>query len=462
MNADLTSKTATELARLIRTRAVSPVNLAEAYLHRINELNPTLNAVVTLAPDVIAKAREAEAAVFLRGDNLGPLHGVPITIKDTIETAGLRTTSGSRLREHYIPTTDATAVMRLKAAGAIILGKTNTSELAIPYETDNPVFGPTQNPFDLKFTPGGSSGGEAAAIAAKLSPAGLGSDLSGSIRVPAHFCGITGLKPTSARIPMDGHFPPASGTFADGACLGPMARRVEDLTLLFNVLAETQSAFPESQLKNLRVAWYSHDGVSPVTKETALAVNAAGDALRTAGLETVESRPPGIDLAANLWVDLYMGKAAAQARQLYAGRIEQAGPLVRKVIDSTIEYAPEIERRAILERYRLRSELLSWMEKTPLILAPTGATPAFVHGSKQVHVESETIGVFRAFSYARAYNVLDFPAVTVPAGRSPDGMPIGVQIIGRPFAEDMVLAAASVVDEAGLTLLATQKGGNPI
>ena len=185
----LTNRSVVELAFLIKTKQLSPVEVVLDYLQRIDRLNATVNAIVTLAPDALDQAKTAEAAV-LRGDVIGPLHGVPLTVKDTIATAGIRTTSGSRTRENYLPARDAEAVARLKAAGAIILGKTNTSEMAIPYETDNPVFGRTNNPYDLRLTPGGSSGGEAAAIAACLSPAGLGSDLSGSIRVPAHFCVI--------------------------------------------------------------------------------------------------------------------------------------------------------------------------------------------------------------------------------------------------------------------------------
>src|SRR5438876_1056287 len=225
---DIIAHSATRLAELIRTRAVSPVEAVEAHLRSMERLNPALNAIVTLAPDLLECARKAEE-ILMQGNDVGPLHGVPVTIKDTIDTAGIRTTSGSRIRETFVPRKDATVVARLKAAGAIILGKTNTPELAIPYETDNPVFGRTNNPYDVERTAGGSSGGEAAAIAACLSPAGIGSDLSGSIRVPAHFCGIVGMKPTSGRVPADGHTPPVTGPFTLGACIGPMARTVADI-----------------------------------------------------------------------------------------------------------------------------------------------------------------------------------------------------------------------------------------
>ena len=243
---DLIAESLTKLAELIRTRKASPVEIAQAYLQRIDRLNPALNAVVTLAPDLLDKAKEAEAAVT-SGKNLGALHGVPITIKDTIETAGLRTTSGSATRAGSIPERDAPAVARLKAAGAIILGKTNVAEMAMDYTGDNPVFGRTNNPHDLSRTPGGSSGGEAAAIATCMSPAGLGSDLAGSIRIPSHFCGIAGFKPSTGRVPGAGQCPPSIGPYTLGAAIGPMARRVEDLQTLFDVL-DNQRTFIISRL----------------------------------------------------------------------------------------------------------------------------------------------------------------------------------------------------------------------
>src|ERR1700730_17113290 len=233
---EIVSLSANKLAALIRERAISPVEVAAAYLSCIENLNPSLYAIVTLAPNVLEQAQEAEAAL-VRGDKVGPLHGVPLTIKDTIETAGLRTTSGSAVRAAHVPQSDAPAVARLKAAGAIILGKTNTAEMAMDYTADNPVFGRTNNPHDLSRTPGGSSGGQAAAIASGMSPRGLGSDLAGSIRIPAHFCGIAGRKPETARVPGAGQFPESIGPYSLGSAIGPMAHCVEDLQLLFDVLA---------------------------------------------------------------------------------------------------------------------------------------------------------------------------------------------------------------------------------
>jgi Asp-tRNA(Asn)/Glu-tRNA(Gln) amidotransferase A subunit family amidase len=462
---ELTTKSATELVALFRSRAVSPVEVVEAHLRQIEQVNPSLNAIVTLAEDAVERARVCEMA-SMTGNDVGPLHGLPVTVKDTIDTAGLLTTSGSRIRAQHIPEQDAASVARLKAAGAIILGKTNVPEMAVPYETDNPVFGRTNNPQNPLTTAGGSSGGEAAAIAACLSPAGLGSDLSGSIRVPAHFCGIAGLKPTTGRVAMDGHTPAASGVVALGASIGPMARRVEDLALLFQVLADpTQFEAAQSerdilnptQLRGLRVAWYAGDGVTPVSDETRAALHSAAQALADAGLQTIDTMPPGISKASQLWIELFSRAANSEIASLYKGREAEAGPqvarLLRQFEDAPSELKEKIEAAerlaaAVLERERLREELLQWMKTTGLILAPVGATTAFGHGAERVEVAGKSISVFRAFSYSQTFNVLGLPSVAVPAGRTANGLPIGVQVIGRPFEERTVLTAAGIIESA--------------
>ena len=442
---------------------MSPVEIVEAHLRRIEQINPALNAIITIAEDAIDRARQAEADLTA-GKNAGPLSGLPVTIKDTIDTAGLRTTSGSRIRANRIPHQDAAVVARLKSAGAIILGKTNTPEMAIPYETNNPVFGRTNNPHNLRMSPGGSSGGEAAAIAACLSPAGIGSDLSGSIRVPAHFCGIAGLKPTTGRVSMDGHTPAATGPLSLGACIGPMARRVEDLAMLFKLLADpTQFEMSQDeslqigrdQLRGLRVAWYTDDGVAPVSDEIRGGVEAAARALAAAGLQVNEVTPPGISRGTHLWVELFSQAAAKEIASLYRGKEDEAGSTVVHLLREFDEQPSDFEDKiktaerladALLERERLREELLRWMKMTPLILAPVGATVAFEHGAERLEVKGETISVFRAFSYAQTFNVFDLPSVTVPTGQSSEGLPIGVQIIGQPFNEQIVLAAASLIE----------------
>jgi Asp-tRNA(Asn)/Glu-tRNA(Gln) amidotransferase A subunit family amidase len=446
----LVTESLTKLVELIRSRSVSPIEVAEAYLEQISRLNPDLNAIVTLAPDLMNRARSAEAAV-LRGDNLGALHGVPFTVKDTIETAGLRTTSGSPIRANFVPERDAPAVALLKSAGAIILGKTNAAEMAMDYTADNPIFGRTNNPWNPSLTPGGSSGGEASAIASCMSPGGLGSDLAGSIRIPAHFCGIAGLKPATGRVPGDGQFPPSTGPYSLGAVIGPLARSVADLRQLFRVLANEESEGPQS-LKGLRAAWYTYDGITLVTDETARVVATAATALSDAGLITQERRPPHVERAHDLWLQLFSRASVVQLRQVYSGREDEGGSFVswrlRTADDSAL---PTLDQfiAAWMERDRLRTELLDWMETTPIIVCPVGATPAYKHDTLKVTVKEESsMGTFRAFSYAQAFNVFDLPVVSVPAGLSSDGLPIGVQIIGRPFAEEMIMTAAEIVEES--------------
>jgi Asp-tRNA(Asn)/Glu-tRNA(Gln) amidotransferase A subunit family amidase len=459
---ELTNKSACALAAMIRSREVSPVEVVEAHLRRIEALNPRLNAIVTLAPDAIERAREAEA-MLMRGDLKGALHGVPLTIKDTIDTLGLRTTCGSALYAGRVPAVDATAVARLRAAGAIVLGKTNTAEMALTYEASNPLFGRTSNPHDLRLTAGGSSGGEAAAISACLTPAGLGSDLMGSIRVPAHFCGIFGLKPTAARVSTSGHTPPATGALSLGAVVGPLARHVEDLSLLLHAMTgmnSTEYAYaPPAQrderaidkLRGSRVAWYVFDGVSPVNEEMTTAVQRAARALDEAGLIAVEQRPPGIERGPQLWSALFSRAAFNYLRRAYDGKENLAGPDARFLLSAAVGAdAPTLDDylAAWNERDYLLGELMSWMDRTPLIIAPVGACEAFEHGARKVRVGEQPVSIFRAFGYSQTYNVYGLPVVSVPAGRTRAGLPVGVQIIGKPFAEETVLAAASIVEAA--------------
>jgi amidase len=447
---DLITKPLGMMARLIRDREVSPVEIAEAHLERIAEINPKLNAIVTLAPDVLERARQAETAL-MRGDNVGALHGVPITIKDTIETAGLRSTSGSVVRQDYVPEIDAPSVARLKTAGAIVLGKTNAAEMAMDYTADNPVFGRTNHPLNPELTPGGSSGGEAVAIATYMSPGGLGSDLAGSVRIPAHFCGICGLKPTTGRVLGELQFPPSIGPYSLGAVIGPMARTAGDLRILLEALSPDPFGKRSQDIRALRVAWYTDDGVAPVTEETARAVSAAAQALSDAGLVVQEQRPPHVERGNELWLKMFSRASVVQLRKVYKGREREGGSFVSWRLGTADQTPPPTVDEYIaswMERDRLREELLQWMETTPIIIAPVGSTPAYPHETLKVTVGGATFGTFRAFSYAQTFNVFDLPVVTVPAGKSNDGLPIGVQIAGPPFAEEMVLRAAEIIEDA--------------
>jgi amidase len=447
---ELVEQSLSTIAQMIRRREVSAVEVAEAHLDRIERMNAGLNAIVTVAPDVIERARAAEAAL-LRGDEVRALHGVPVTVKDTIDTAGLRTTSGSRIRMDYVPAVDAPAVARLKAAGALVLGKTNASEMAMDYTADNPVFNRTNHPFDPRLTPGGSSGGEAVAIATHMSPGGIGSDLAGSVRIPAHFCGICGLKPTTGRIPGEMQFPPSIGPYSLGAVIGPMARSAGDLRLLFGALSTDPFERKSFDLRGSRVAWYTDDGVAPVTEETANAVARAARALSDAGLIVEERRPPHVERGNEMWLKVFSRASVVQLRSVYKGRESEGGGFVRwrlGTADNTPTPTLDEYIAGWMERDRLREELLQWMETTPIILAPVGATPAYPHDTLKITVRGSTCGTFRAFSYAQTFSVFDLPVVTVPAGKSNEGLPIGVQIAGTPFAEEMVLAAAEIIEKA--------------
>jgi Asp-tRNA(Asn)/Glu-tRNA(Gln) amidotransferase A subunit family amidase len=453
---DPTEQSLTTLVQLIRTGSISPVDVIEAHLRRIDTLNPKLKAIVTLAPDAVEKAKEAEAALT-RADAIGSLHGVPLTIKDTIETAGLRTTSGSAMRAEFVPQRDAQSVARLKAAGAIILGKTNTAEMAMDYNTDNPVFDRAVNPYNPLFTTGGSSGGEAVAITSCMSPGGLGSDLAGSIRIPSHFCGVAGLKPTVGRVPGDGQFPPSTGPYSLGASIGPMARCVNDLKLLFEVLARASSTAEFSidnrreSMRGCRVCFYVDDGVSPITLETRQAVESAAGALSEAGLVVEQNRPPGVERGYDLWLKLFSRASVVQLRNVYAGNEEKGGDFVRwrlATADETPPVSLDDYIKTWLERDRLRTGLIDWMADTPLIIAPVGATPAYEHGRHKITIGDQELSTFRAFSYSQTFNVFDLPVVVVPAGLTSGGLPIGVQIIGRPFAEHRVLSAAAIIEES--------------
>lgn len=442
----LNNESLTKLSELIRTKSVSVVEVVKAHLDQIRILNPKLNAIVTISPDVLDRAREVDD--LIRRGEIGPLLGVPITIKDTIETKGLLTTSGSRLRAAIVPSADAPAVARLKAAGAIVLGKTNTAEMAMEYTADNLVFGRTNHPLDETLTPGGSSGGEAVAIATHMSPGGLGSDLAGSVRIPSHFCGIVGLKPTTGKVPGEGQFPPSTGPYSLGAVIGPMARSVADVRCLYRALTNETGA-EVHPLKGIRVGWYTNDHIAPVTDETVQAVANATAALKDAGLEVEECVPPHIDRANDLWLRIFGRASVVQLRKVYEGKESEAGSFVKWRLGSAGE-SPKLDDYVSdwMERDKYRAELIAWMERIPILICPVGAVPAYSHQAEKVTVKGKTMGLFKAFSYAQAFNLFDLPVVTVPAGKSEGGLPIGVQIVGRPFEEDLVMRVAEVVERS--------------
>lgn len=457
---NITSLSIGEMAAATRSGKVSPVELTEAHLERIERLNPKLNVFAHIdAEGAWRQARIAEAAVRA-GERLGPLHGVPLTIKSSIDVNGWPCSCGSRLRENYVATSDAPLVSRLRKAGAILIGNTNAPEFLMAYETDNLMTGRTNNPWDLERTPGGSSGGEAAAIAARCSAGGVGSDGGGSIRVPAHYSGICGLKPTPGRIPATGHFPESAGPFAYLGVVGPMARTVGDVKLLFEVMAGPDCGDPMAApvpltrpatrvVRNLQVGFFEEDGRTPVTPETRAAVKTAAAALQARGHAVEYFLPDDLEAVRQVWWNLFGRAGQIALRPLYAGREDELSPILKQFIGFVGSEPPlgiDEFMRTLLDRDAIRIRVLRQMEKYPIMICPVCAVPAFRHGEREWVIEGRIVGYLDAMSYCQWFNALGFPAAVVPVGRSSEGLPIGVQVVGQPFADDLVLAIAQEIE----------------
>ena len=447
---------ASELARAIRRKEVSSSEVVEAHLARIAEVNPKVNAVVQLTDEAArTRAREADEALA-RGEDWGPLHGVPVTIKDAFEMAGVTSAGGTKGRAAFVPEEDATGVARLKAAGAVVLGKTNTPEISLAFESDNLVYGRTNNPYDASRTPGGSSGGEAAAIASGMSPLGLGSDAGGSIRLPAHFCGIAGIKPTSGRTARTGHFPPMGGMLDSIWQIGPLARRVEDLWLALPLLCgndwrdPTVVAAPlpdpsEVNVRGLRVAFHTDNGIIAPTEEITRALNDAAQVLRDAGAEVVEARPPIPANAYEMLLGLYGADNGAGLRMLlmFSGTEETHALMTRLLeIVSTVSMTTAELEGLLFQLDMWRSQMLSFMRDYDLILCPPCAREAMPHGST-FDEDNQLI-----FTYTMIYNMTGWPGVVVRAGETSGGLPLGAQLVARPWREDVALACALEVERA--------------
>ncbi|HEX6820987.1 MAG TPA: amidase [Candidatus Sulfotelmatobacter sp.] len=458
---DLTFLPASAMAAQIRAKKLSPVELAEAHLAKIERLNPKLNAFVQVNPErVRGEARAAESAIT-EGRDLGPLHGVPISIKSSIDVAGMRIASGTRLRAGTIARNDAPLVQRLRRAGAIILGVTNTPELLMAWETDNLLYGRTNSPWDLERTPGGSSGGEAAAIAAGMSAAGVGSDGGGSIRVPAHFSGICGLKPTPGRIASTGHFPASGGPFALLGVVGPLARNVDDLRVLFEVMQGPDDGDPcaapvpltrpaDHEVRRRKIGYFEDDGRTPAAPEIRRAVRSAADALARAGFQVEPFRPEGLEEARVLWKRFFVKVGGMVIEPMFRGREQECSPTLRQFLQWS-KAEPQLDGELLLEswfrRDSLRIELLTQMREYPILLCPPAAVAAFRHGERSWTIDGHGVHYLDAWSYAEWFNLLGNPAAVVPVSHCDQGLPVGVQIIGRPWEEEFVLAIAAEVEK---------------
>jgi len=451
--------TLTEITHEIRSKNVSPTEIVELHLKRIVALQPKLNAFVHLdAEGAREQALAAETSVT-RGEPLGPLHGVPLTIKSCIDVAGWPCPAGSLLRKDYVAKQDAPLVVRLKAAGAILLGNTNTPEFLMAYETDNLLIGKTSNPWNLAHSAGGSSGGEAAAIAAGCSAGGVGSDGGGSIRVPAHFCGICGLKPTPGRVPATGHFPPSAGAFSWIGVVGPMARTIADVRSLFEVMAGPDAgdalsapvplrAYRERDLRGMRIGILESDALGVATAETRAAVERAAKSLAEQGFTVEPFRLNGLDRALELWWFFFGPVIGNLLRHSVARHEDQISPMLRDYLAYATSGDPVTLNqftKACAERDLLRAEILRQMENTPILLSPVSTSAAFRHGEGNY---APGAGYRDTMRFSQWLNLTGFPGASVPVAQSDEALPIGVQVIGRPFEDELVLAVAECVERA--------------
>jgi len=456
---DIVLQPAVQHLKLLRAGDISILELAEAHIAQIERLNPQLNAFADFdAERVRNQARRLGASK----DRSGPLHGLPVTVKSSIATAGYKCEIGSLLNKGNVPREDAVVVNRLRAAGALILGTTNCPEFLMAYETDNLLHGRTSNPWDLERTPGGSSGGESAAISAGMSALGLGSDSGGSVRVPAHFTGICSLKPTPGRIPGAGHLPPCVGPFAVLGAIGPMARTIQDVTLAFRTLCGQDPHDPISpsielrttKLEDLRaqtVGFFEDDGLVPVTPETGAAVNSAAQALREAGFHVEPFRPRTLEQLRKLWSKFFVQCGAMFYGPTIAGKRNQLSPIFAEFLQIA-ESLPPLTATELLNAWAeldlLRAKTLEEISAYPVLLCPVASIPAFRHGERNWTIEGRPLEYLDAVRHTQWFNTLAAPAAVVPVGRSPEGLPVGVQIVARPFEDEVALAIAAIVDAA--------------
>lgn len=421
----------------------SAAELVDAHIEEIDRSNPRINAFVR----VFARAARKQA----EQPRPGPLSGIPITIKDSFDIHGEPTLCGSRFREGHRARSDAAAVARLKDAGAIILGKTNCPEFLASYETDNWITGRTNHPRDEALTPGGSSGGEAAAIASYCSAGGLGSDGGGSIRLPAHFCGIAGLKPTPGRISAAGHCPAMTHPGGLLGVAGPMARTVEDVQLLFSVLAGYDAADPFSapvpatnyEADRTRIGVMVRFGDVPVQTACRDAVLEAAQAFEQAGFATREFKPRGLERAPNVWSFFFSELAVPFTRELLAGR-EELAHWTGTEFYLRLKDRPEPTGRQVVEmlaaRDAMRASMLAQMEDVDVLLCPGAGVTAFPHRQRKFQTQSREIGLFQAMMPLVWVNLLGFPALTIPVTAD-----AGVQLIGRPWEEERLFAVAAEI-----------------
>ncbi|HZO60466.1 MAG TPA: amidase [Solirubrobacterales bacterium] len=456
---DLLGQSAASMARAVRDREISPVELVQAHIDRAEECSDLNIVVLPRYEQALEEARAAEQALA-DGGVVGALHGVPFTTKECIEVAEMPCCDASKIFEGNVSTQDATVVRNLRGEGAILLGKTNIPEFAFHYDSNNLIYGATHNPHNPERSVGGSSGGEGAALATGITPIGVGSDYGGSIRVPAHFNGVTGLKPGRWVVPYGGHFPPAQAMSIQlWSEIGPMARYVDDLQLLLPIFAKPDPTTDPDVVphridpdppQGLRVAIFDDDGLCPVDPAIREAVRSAGRALADAGHEVVEERPPNQAEVREVFESIALAETIGLLWPLIEPREEELSPQIRRLLArrETLDvdlatYAGQLAYRLDLER-----AVAAWQQSHEIMVCPISATAAFPIGTEVLDIDGQEYEEIDLFSLSTYANAMSLPAAAVPVGRTPDGLPIGVQVIGRRYREMEVLAVAKELEEA--------------
>ncbi|MBQ73979.1 MAG: amidase [Gammaproteobacteria bacterium] len=444
---ELLNSSLVTIAESIRAGQVKSKDVVTAFLDRIERVNGKLNAVVTPTAELALKHAAKADADLGKGEFHGALHGVPITIKDSLDTIDAITTWGTLGREDFRPGRDATCVERLRGQGAILLGKTNTPEFTLSFQTDNLVFGKTNNPYNPNLTPGGSSGGAAAIISAGASPLDIGTDTGGSIRLPSHFCGIAGIKPTTGRVPCTGNALPSTGLIAPLTQPGPMARYVEDLYYILKIISGPDLLDPHAieaklhdpaqvDIDTLRIGYHTDNGIKTPTEDINQTVINVIDLLKDHNLPATEARPTGIEMAGFIITQVFSADCGEMLDVLLEDcRTQTPSPAILENLKRATNELSAVEFAQVLNLWHnFQSSMLGYFQDFDILITPVNASTAIAHGEK------EDMG---SYTYTSAYNLTGWPAMVIRAGTTKKGLPIGIQILSRPFREDHCLAVAA-------------------